>query len=229
VADEGIRYGWHFLPADGKMASYNGSRRTTVKVGGVYAVKGEIFVCRNGLHGSTDPLVSLDYAPGAVVTWCKFTGPFSDDTDGKFAARSREVIAMADVTRELHEFGLWAARRAMLRERKAGREPDKRSWDALAIKRRWLDGKTTDSELAAAKDAASAAAWDASRAPSRDAACAAASDAAFAAASDAASTAARAAKRAAAGDAKRAAAWDAERTHQRKILTASLNRALGLL
>jgi hypothetical protein len=58
--------------------------------------------------------------------------------------------------RVLHEFAIWCADEALKR---VG-NPDPRSLNALEVKRRWLRGKATDEELAAAR----AAAWDAARA-----------------------------------------------------------------
>jgi len=91
------------------------------------------------------------------------------------------------------------AERALMRERKRGRELDQRSWDAVAVSRRYAMGKATNRELvaawAAASDAASAAASVAASDAAWTAAWAAASAAAWAAASDAARTAARTAER----------------------------------
>jgi hypothetical protein len=67
----------------------------------------------------------------------------------------------------LHEagcrFGEWALNFA---KEKYGLEPDPRSIEGIAFKRRWIRGEATDKELAAARDAAwdaaaGAAAWDA--------------------------------------------------------------------
>ena len=77
----------------------------------------------------------------------------------------------------LHEF---ACRCAEGELRKAG-VTDDRSWNAIRVKRLWIEGKATDTELAAARaataraataraaawDAAWAAAWDAARAAAR--------------------------------------------------------------
>lgn len=63
----------------------------------------------------------------------------------------------------LHEFVCRCAEGAL---RKAG-VTDDRSWNAIRVKRLWIEGKATDTELAAARDAA------------RDAALAAARDAAW--------------------------------------------------
>jgi hypothetical protein len=93
------------------------------------------------------------------------------------------------------------------RERKTGREPDERSWHAVAVARAFAESKASDGERAAA--------WDAARAAAR----AAAWDAAVAA------SAARAAARAAAWDAARAAvvANAAEREWQQRRLFEYLN------
>jgi hypothetical protein len=55
------------------------------------------------------------------------------------------------------EFALACERRALTRKRRAGREPDKRSWDALRVVRRWLDDEASDEELYAARAAEYAA------------------------------------------------------------------------
>ena len=101
----------------------------------------------------------------------------------------------------LHHFACDCAERALLRERAAGREPDPRSWEAVRIKRRWVEGRATDQELGAARDAAGAArAW--------------AAEAAWDAAWDAAGAWAWGAVRAEAG----AAAGEAEESWQRAHL-----------
>jgi hypothetical protein len=141
----------------------------------------------------------------------------------------REEIIPA---RTLHEFALWCAETALTK----ANVTDERSWNALKVKRLWLDGKATDKELDAARyaawdvvravtwydaawddareaarhaasDAARHAAWDDAREAASDAAWAAARYAAWEAASDAASDAARDV----ASDAARAAAWYAAR------------------
>ena len=50
----------------------------------------------------------------------------------------------------LHEFACRCAEGAL---RKAG-VTDDRSWNAIRVKRLWIEGKATDTELAAARDAA---------------------------------------------------------------------------
>ena len=61
----------------------------------------------------------------------------------------------------LHLIACDFAESALKRERKAGREPDPRSWEAIRIKRLWVDGKATDDELEAALNAAWPVAWTA--------------------------------------------------------------------
>jgi hypothetical protein len=113
----------------------------------------------------------------------------------------------------LGELACVFAERALLREREHGREPDARSWAALAVKRRWLRGEATDSELAAAWAAADAAAW-------------AAADPAWAAANAAAKAARNVAD--AAADAADWAARDA-RDAERKWQLQQVRSALLLL
>jgi|SRR3989344_1058720 len=59
--------------------------------------------------------------------------------------------------RELRLIACWCATRVLRAERVAGREPDERSWAAVAVSRRYADGLATAEELAAARDAAWAA------------------------------------------------------------------------
>jgi hypothetical protein len=111
-------------------------------------------------HGKTEltvgEIIDLRFVPVADKLWLLL----------------REEIIPA---RTLHEFALWCAETVLTK----ANVTDERSWNALKVKRLWLDGKATDKELAAARAVAWAAAW------------AAASDAARAAAMDAAKYAAR--------------------------------------
>ena len=109
----------------------------------------------------------------------------------------------------LRLFAVACANRALQRERKAGREPDQRLWDAVKTSRRYAMGKASVEELSAA--------WDAARAVARDAAMAAAWAVAWAAARDAAWDVAR--------DAAMAAARDAEYKWQKGILLRLLGRS----
>jgi hypothetical protein len=110
--------------------------------------------------------------------------------------------------RILHEFAIWCAETALTR----AKVTDERSWNALTIKRLWLDGKATDEELDSAMDAAWEAAWDdASDAAwaAKDATRNATRAAAWGAARYAAMANARDVARAATRDVAKVTAWDA--------------------
>lgn len=51
----------------------------------------------------------------------------------------------------LHHFAIECAERALLREECAGREPSTRCWEALHVKRRWIEGKSPEKERQAAQ------------------------------------------------------------------------------
>ncbi|MDN7476166.1 hypothetical protein QZM71_15005 [Burkholderia multivorans] len=104
---------------------------------------------------------------------------------------------VSEANRDIRLFGVWCARQVEHLMK------DQRSKDALDVAERFANGKATEGQLSAARDAA----WAAARAAARDAAWAAARAAAW----DAARDAARAAAGAAAWAAARVAAWDAAR------------------
>ncbi len=114
----------------------------------------------------------------------------------------------------LHEFALWCAETALTK----ANVTDERSWNALKVKRLWLDGKATDKELDAAMDAARDAGWYVAR------------DAGWYVARYAARYTARAAARyaalTAASDAARAAAMDAQLAKLKEMLGGQANENL---
>ena len=59
----------------------------------------------------------------------------------------------------LHEFACRIAEAVLMRERRAGREPDLRNWAAIGAKRKWLRGEIDGKELYAAREAAQDVAW----------------------------------------------------------------------
>ena len=193
---------WHFLRENGRM---RWGPEGKVQAGRVYRVKPPLVMCEHGLHGSVKALDALGYAPGPIVCRVELRGEILRDND-KLCATERKVLWVADATRTLHEFVCWCAERALQRERKAGREPAKALWAAIAAKRMWLRGELDDKGLADASDAARAA----------SAAASAASAAAWAA--SAAAWAARAAAWAA--SAALTAAWAAQNRKLTRMLNA---------
>ena len=70
------------------------------------------------------------------------------------------VYAVGAPERVLREHACWCARRALAAERVAGREPDVRSWAAVAVAERYARGDATIAELDAASVAACASVAD---------------------------------------------------------------------
>jgi len=202
---------WHFISNDRRLG-YGDNR--IVKTGMTYKAKGEIELCRNGMHGSKRAIDALGYACGNIICEVDITGQIKQGDD-KIVGRRRKVIWMRDVTNILHEFACRCAEDSL----KLVPKPDPISLAAIKAKRDWLDGKISDEELKAVRESSWEASLEAARGAVRetawDAACEAARDAALEAAREAVREAVREAARAAAWDAAReaarAAAWDAAR------------------
>jgi hypothetical protein len=177
---------WHWLNEDKRLRC---GTKEVVEVGKTIRYDGKLVLCESGLHASEKAIDALQYAPGPIICRVSLGGEIVEGTD-KVVASERTVLWMADATNTLHEFACRCAEAAL----KTAKVEDRRCWEAIVTKRRWLNGEATDEELYAARAAALDAAWAAARAAARDAARAAAWDAAWAAA------------RAAAW----AAAWDAQ-------------------
>ena len=152
-------------------------------------VKGDLEPCANGLHlcRKSDLVTWL----GPAIFLAEHDGEKIIHTD-KVVVRKARLLGRLDTWNDTTArlFAADCAERALKRERKAGREPDPRSWAAVTAAREFARGEIS----AAARAAAWAAAWAAAGAAAR----AAAWDAAWAAA--------------------RAAAWAAEKKWQTKRL-----------
>jgi len=217
---------YHFLNED--MTAGSGKEKPW-KVGEERTVPkpDRVVLCAYGYHSAPSWRDALSYAPGPVACIVEVSDPIAHD-DTKQVSATRKLLAAKDVNKELRLFACDCAERALKRERKAGREPDERSWKAIIVSRLYANGEANLQELAAARAAARDAAWDAgaaARAAARDAAwdagdaANAAANAAWAAyAADDAANAAWAAARAA-GD----AAYAAEIKWQRKRLARYLD------
>ena len=146
---------WHFLPADVCLA--NKRRKVKVEIGKVYRVKGSVVPCENGLHGSIRLRDALGYAPGPILCRVEHSGTIVEQSD-KLASSARKVLFLADCSTLLHHFACDEAERALDARQAAGDTVDPRSLEAIRIKRLWLQGKASDAELDAARNAAWAAA-----------------------------------------------------------------------
>ena len=143
-------HAWHFLK-EGRIMR---DGEAAPPVGETLIHSGPIGICESGLHASESVFDAMRYAPGAHLCRVECEG-IEDSHDDKIVCRKRTIIAEADVTTELHIFAIWCAEQALDLIEK----PDPRSLEALRVKKLWIEGKATDEELAAARDAASAAAW----------------------------------------------------------------------
>ncbi len=143
-----VMHGYVFATPDRKL-----------RVGRVYRLAPDMkpVLRKLGYHASAELLDALRYAAGPILCSVELRGTIIHGRS-QAAASECKVLSVRDVTRELCEFALWCAERALKAERQAGREPDPRSWAALAVKRAWLDGKATDRQLKAAYAAARSAA-----------------------------------------------------------------------
>jgi len=203
-------HAWHFLQNDGKLRY---PPRTKVEVGQPLTCDGPPSLCKHGFHASRRAIDALSYAPDALACRVIVGGEIHNGND-KLAGTQRTVIAMADATMLLHAFACDVAEKA-LDERG---DDDPRSRRAIEVKRLWIAGKATDSELDDAVDAAGYsasyadwyAAWNAARYSAR-------CDAVYAA---------RHAARCAAAYAARRAAWYADRDAAIDVYNADLEQRL---
>ena len=207
--------------ADGVVRLDYGDGRV-VRVGETLEVTGAPVLCEWGLHASRRVIDALRYAHGPILACVRLSGKIVEGND-KLVATARETVWLGDVSVTLQHFACDVAERTLQAERDAGREPDPSSWEAIAVKRRWLAGEATDAELSEARvaawDAVEGVAWDAVEGvawAAVEGVAWAAEEAAWAAARAVAWTAARAAARAAAEEAAWAAACtkDQERAWQ---------------
>ena len=126
--------------------------------GKLLTVEGEIVACSRGLHFCREDQL-LEWL-GPVIWKFEPSGEIVDAGNKLVCAKGR-LVARYDGWNErtARLFAVDCATRALNREKKAGRTPDKRSYDALKVARRFANGEATSAELAAAW----AAAWDAAR------------------------------------------------------------------
>ena len=124
-----------------------------VKIGVVHKVTGRIVACRNGLHGSENPLDALKYAPGAIVWRTRHWGTVRREDD-KLCSTFREYVAGGvDASATLRAFARWCALQVYT---------ELAEYDKDGIIKRWLE--TGDESIrSAAESAAWLAAWSTAR------------------------------------------------------------------
>ena len=140
---------WHFVRVvNGEF--WTGKGNLPVVPGQVLRVEGKIVPCVHGLHGSERALDALQFAPGTGVERAFLRGDIIAHGGNKHVASERLCLWVADASRALHEFMLWCGEEALA----LVDNPDPRSVEVLAVKRRWLAGEATDAELKVARSAA---------------------------------------------------------------------------
>jgi hypothetical protein len=92
-------YAWHFLVDSGFVSRME----IKAQVGLTLEVKPPLILCWNGLHGSIQLIDALDYAPGALLEYCEYSGKilYGDD---KLCASQRKTLWLFDATNLLYEF-----------------------------------------------------------------------------------------------------------------------------
>lgn len=142
--------GWHFADLDGTPG--RGRLPKPIQAGVVYRVRPPLKICERGLHASRRALDALDTSNGPLVSRVRCSGTVIEDTRNVCCSK-RTHLWVLDATRVLHEFEVEVAQKAFEAERRSGRDPDKRLWRRLELKRRWLEGRPSEVELAASTDA----------------------------------------------------------------------------
>jgi len=156
---------YHFLKAD--MRAGYGLQRAW-KVGETRTLKGgAIIPCARGFHGSPTAFDALQFAPGPMLCIVELRGdvtPHGNPVD-KYVARSRKLIAVVNVERELRLFAADCAEHVLWIFEKEFPN-DSRPRDAIAAARDLADDKIAaaregawDATLSAAAAGAARAAW----------------------------------------------------------------------
>ena len=141
-------YGWHFVADTNPPRLAHTDPPVLIEVGKVNRIKGQTELCCVGLHASIRAIDALAYAESALCCRVAVWGSVQRGDD-KICGLNRAVVAMADCTNELHEFACVCAENAL----RVAKVTDKRSWEAIAAKRKWLKREINDDQLAAARAA----------------------------------------------------------------------------
>jgi len=123
------------------------------------SVEGQIVPCHNGLH-LCEPAHLVKWL-GPAIFEVEVSGEIVNNGDKLVVSRARLVRKTNWTTTSAASFALDCAERALSREKKNGRTPDKRLYDALKVSRRFLKGEATQAEVYSARSAAHSAAYSA--------------------------------------------------------------------
>ncbi len=147
---------WHCINTT-RTLGYGDGRK--VVAGKTLTVKrpDDIALCNYGLHASERLIDALSHAREPIVCRVELSGNVLHGDD-KLVASKRKCLWIVDATHALRLWACWCAERALKLERKAGREPDARSWKAIEVTSKYLNGKAQVDELIAAQNAAAYAA-----------------------------------------------------------------------
>ncbi len=136
---------WHW--SDGLKCQYD-SRPIVPGETLVYEGQEPIKLCKRGLHASTKILHTLGYAPGTTISRVRLSGEIIRG-ENKLVAIERTCLWSFDATYILITFAADCAERALLRERKEGREPDPRCFEAIEAARKFVKDPSEENREAA--------------------------------------------------------------------------------
>jgi len=140
---------WHFLPHDQRLRKPlpDGSR-PLVTPGWTYRTENTIEMFWRGLDANERPIDALRHGSGPVACRVRLSGAIHETTTlHRLCATHFTVLWIADVLDLLDRFGILVAERTLLRERRAGREPDSTLWKQLAHRRALIDDRNAKHQL----------------------------------------------------------------------------------
>lgn len=108
-------------------------------------------------HAYTDFRRAANSGTGTTVCHLRLTGVIARGRHDRLLATHHTVLWIVPASRLLRQFAVDLAEQSLLAERAAGREPDRRLWQAIEVRRARLKGDATSKEWYLAKAHAIAA------------------------------------------------------------------------